>query len=106
MGERFTDAHMRGLSVASDFKQGSNKLRKKMWWKNAKLNACILVTIIGETVFPAHSLVLHVERDASSDSLRNLALVRQTDRTRVLMCVYAVMRGHAQHFVRAQHASG
>ena len=36
------------LRAASDFKQGSSKLRKKMWWKNAKLNACIVLVVVGE----------------------------------------------------------
>jgi hypothetical protein len=40
------------LPTASDFKQGSNKLRKKMWWKNAKLNACILLIVLGTLMYP------------------------------------------------------
>lgn len=32
--------------AASDFKAGSNKLRKKMWWRNAKFNACLVVVVI------------------------------------------------------------
>jgi hypothetical protein len=42
-----------------------------MWWKNAKLNACILITIIGEALCPADSLTCAVRFAV----LRNSALI-------------------------------
>ena len=50
--------------TASDFKSGSSKLRKKMWWKNAKLNVCLLLIVVGVALALWFGLVPEAITDA------------------------------------------